>query len=254
MDLHQIERPLAPQALGALHLLDAVPLQRRPYLGRGEQPVLIGDPFQAIADHLLRRAVHGRRIDRAAAGLEERPEHLDADLPRRLVVADTERQPRPHTDDRQPLTCLRDSLGQRRHGGGRHGGAGERNHCAQGRHGGQERAARDVPRALFHYPSPRSPLRWPAAGGAYTESIQAFIAAYETGQQQKMMKAFFGAEEGVGRGGCAAKTPASDFPAPMSAFAPFRSGLPQHRTFPRPRLTSVVDPKATFPAAMPLVL
>jgi hypothetical protein len=78
--------------------------------------IRLAELAQAVADHVLRRAVHGRRIDHAAAGSEEGAHHIGASIPRDLVVADIERDPRPKTDHRDGLTAGRDLSGDGRGG------------------------------------------------------------------------------------------------------------------------------------------
>jgi hypothetical protein len=51
---------------------------------QARRPVELGE---TVSDHLLRRAVHGRRIDEASTGLEEGVHHLRAGVARDGVVA-----------------------------------------------------------------------------------------------------------------------------------------------------------------------
>jgi hypothetical protein len=54
--------------------------------------------LQAVTDHVLRRAIHGRRVDEAPAGLEEVAHHLGALVTQAAVVADIEGDPAAQAD------------------------------------------------------------------------------------------------------------------------------------------------------------
>ena len=82
MDLHQIEFLHTPERARRCHLVDAVIDERRPDLGCAEQSVAPVDPVQAIAHDIFGRAVHWRRIDDGAAGVEKRVQNARAGVAR----------------------------------------------------------------------------------------------------------------------------------------------------------------------------
>src|SRR5262249_22879180 len=69
--------------------------------GTGGDPDLVGrehagrpiELAETVTNHLLGRAIHGRGIDQASAGIEEGPHHLRAGVARNRVVADIEGDP-----------------------------------------------------------------------------------------------------------------------------------------------------------------
>jgi hypothetical protein len=67
-----------------------------------------------MADHILRRAIHGRRINHAAARGEEGAHHLGTGIPRDRVAADIKRDPRAEADRRDDLSAGRDLTGDKR--------------------------------------------------------------------------------------------------------------------------------------------
>ena len=64
---------------------------------------------QAVADDVLRRAVHGRRINHAAACGEGGAHHLGAGILRDGVVAYIKRDPRAEADRRDGLSAGRET-------------------------------------------------------------------------------------------------------------------------------------------------
>ena len=59
--------------------------------------------MKAVADHRLRRAIHGGGVDHAAARLEEGGHHAGAFVPEHRIAADVEGNPGPNPYDRHGL-------------------------------------------------------------------------------------------------------------------------------------------------------
>src|SRR5262249_421700 len=66
------------------------------------RPIELGE---TVTNHLLGRAVHGRGIDQASAGIEEGAHHLRAGVARDRVVPDIEGEPAAEPDRGQFLAC-----------------------------------------------------------------------------------------------------------------------------------------------------
>ena len=101
--LKQIEARHVPVPAGCLDLRRPPRRGRDPYLVGGEDARRHPELRESVADHLLRRSVHRRRIDEATASLEEVPHDVDTRVSGGPVVADVERDPAAESDDRNPL-------------------------------------------------------------------------------------------------------------------------------------------------------
>src|SRR5262249_38823822 len=98
VDLQQIEARYAPESSGGFDLVRAAGTGGDPDLvGRKQarRPIELGE---AITNHLLGRAIHGRGIDQASAGIKEGAHHLRAGVARDRVVADIESDPAAEPD------------------------------------------------------------------------------------------------------------------------------------------------------------
>src|SRR5215475_5531534 len=105
VDLQQIEARHAPGSARGLDLLRTA--------GAGGDPDLVGreqsrrpvELSETVPDHLLGRAVHGRGIDQASAGIEEGAHHLRASVARDRVAPDIEGDPAAEPDRGQLVAC-----------------------------------------------------------------------------------------------------------------------------------------------------
>src|SRR5262249_7840108 len=85
VDLHQIEARHAPGSPGGFDLVGAAGTGGDPDLVRREQacrPIELGE---TVTNHLLGRAIHGRGIDQASAGIEKGAHYLCAGVARYRV-------------------------------------------------------------------------------------------------------------------------------------------------------------------------
>ena len=142
VDLHEVESGHAPKAPRLGHLFGPVALQPGPNLGGGEESVRPGHPGEAIADDLLRRAVHGRGIDHPPAVREEGRQDLRPFVAQGLVRADIEGDPAAHADHGQLLAGHRHGAGQ--HVGGRGDGGPEENAGQARQDGGRPHALEQI--------------------------------------------------------------------------------------------------------------
>src|SRR5258707_4626858 len=98
VNLQRIEARHAPESWGGFDLVRPAGAGGGPDLvGRKQarRPVELGE---TVSNHLLGRAVHGRRIDQTPAGVEEGAHHLRAGVARDRVVADIEGDPAAEPD------------------------------------------------------------------------------------------------------------------------------------------------------------
>jgi hypothetical protein len=103
VNLHEVEFGYTPEAARLLDLAWACRCRGRPDLfsreQRGGPPKLL----KAVADHRLRRAVHGRGIDHAAARREEGRHHTSAFVSQHRIAANVEGDPATQPDGRDGI-------------------------------------------------------------------------------------------------------------------------------------------------------
>src|SRR5205823_11779640 len=100
VNLEQVEAGDAPVPAGFLDLLSALRARGDPYLVGGEDLRRIAQLVEAVADDLLRGAVHGRGVDQATATLEEGAHHFGAGIAGGGIVPHVEGDPAPQADER----------------------------------------------------------------------------------------------------------------------------------------------------------
>jgi hypothetical protein len=98
MHLQQIKARHAPELARCFHLRHATRAAADPDLVGREQPRRL-ECLHGFADHVLRRAVHGRRIDQPAATGEELAHHIDRFTATLWIAADVEGDPAAKADD-----------------------------------------------------------------------------------------------------------------------------------------------------------
>jgi hypothetical protein len=101
VDLQQVKARNLPQPARSLDLRSAA--RGGPDLVGRKHPTVRLELAQGVADDALRRAVHGRGIDQAAACLEKVPHHLGALFARRRVAAHVEGDPAAKAHQRNVL-------------------------------------------------------------------------------------------------------------------------------------------------------
>jgi hypothetical protein len=157
VDLQQIEAGHAPISARRLDLCGAPAAGGNPdFIGREHLGLI--ELAEAVADHLLRRAVHRRRIDHPSAGLEEGAHDLRAGVARDDVVADVESDPAAEPDHGQCLARRWDRPGDDRPPLGERGPRAQHGGAGDGQ-GAQQTATAEVLAVSHRKLSPKPP-RW----------------------------------------------------------------------------------------------
>src|SRR5919197_2958273 len=101
VDLQQIEARHAPEPTGGFDLVRTAGAGGDPDLVCRKQARRRVELGETVPNHLLGRAVHGRGIDQASAGIEKGAHHLRTGIARDRVLADIESDPAAEPDQGQ---------------------------------------------------------------------------------------------------------------------------------------------------------